>query len=204
MQLSKWIMQSLYYNSVKPAFDNKVTVLMSDTDSWVMAVPASDADEAVSKLSHVMDFSNYDESHSLHNSERKNVPGYLKNELPREKVLRVAAIRSKAYSIETDKDVQARCKGVRKCEVDKIPFSAYSKCVKGRKPKEHRVEQYNIQSKGHVNRLLRMEKLSFSSFDDKRYLLCGSHSVPYGSALIRMSQGLKNNCIFCANPDIVV
>ena len=38
LEISKFIMQSLMYEQVKPAFDNRVTTILSDTDSWILAM----------------------------------------------------------------------------------------------------------------------------------------------------------------------
>ncbi len=56
------------------------------------------------------------------------------------------------------------------------------------------VWQTTIRSVDHVNKLVRSRKVAFSSFDDKRYLLCSIHSVPYGSFVIEMS--LRDGCCY--------
>ena len=63
---------------------------------------------------------------------------------------------------------------------------------------EVRVEQRNITSKDHRNRLVAANKIAFSSFDDKRYLLCNLHSCPYGSVLIDRFLREKE-CPVCAD-----
>ena len=47
---------------MQPVFKNKVEVFMSDTDSFIVAVPAASADKAAAMLADVMDFSNYNPS----------------------------------------------------------------------------------------------------------------------------------------------
>ena len=202
LELSKYIMQSLYYKAVKPAFNGQTEVIMSDTDSWILAVPTSSPDEAAEKLAHVMDFSNYSKDHRLYDASVKNRTGFLKNEIPDDVIVETVAIRSKIYAYKTLKMmIDRRCKGVKRAEKDKIPFQKFLDVILNG-IQELQVEQYTIQSKGHVNRSLKCKKRAFSSFDDKRYLLCAIHSVPYGSVLIKKSKKM-GKCFFCANPTIL-
>lgn len=200
LEISKFIMQSLMYIAVRPAFEGRVTTILSDTDSWILALPAGSADEAVEKMKSIMDFSNYASSHPLHSIKVKNRTGYLKNEMPGEEITEVVAVRSKTYAVKSEESVSSKCKGVKRVAKNKIPFSAFVKCVN--ETYQHSVTQHTIQSKKHTNRLMKCNKVAFSSFDDKRHLLCGVHSVPYGSAIIAMSRKM-NQCFFCANPQLM-
>ena len=200
LELSKYIMQTLMYDVVKPSFNGKASVLLSDTDSWVLALPSISIDEALQRMSNIMDFSNYPSEHRLYNDSVRNKPGYLKNELPCEEILEVVGVRSKTYAIRTTKSMDSRCKGVKQAAKKNIPFEAFKKCVK--EIAQLDVTQYSIQSKKHLNRIIQCNKVAFSSFDDKRHLLCGIHSVPYGSVLIQQSEDI-GQCWFCAHPKLL-
>lgn len=200
LELSKYIMQSLMYDCVKPAFGGRVTTILSDTDSWILAVPTANSDQAVSALKKVMDFSNYPQSHPLYDSSVKNKTGYLKNEIPDDEITEVVGVRSKTYAVKTKKTMSSRCKGVKQSAKKKIPFESFVQCVK--EFSEQHITQYTLQSKKHVNRLMKCNKIAFSSFDDKRHLLCGVHSVPYGSCLIEKSRSL-GQCYFCVHPTLL-
>ncbi len=199
LEISKFIMQSLMYKAVKPAFGRRVTTLLTDTDSWVLALPAKSEMEVMKKLKHVMDFSNFPSDHKLHDESVKNRTGFLKNEMPTNPIYEVVGVRSKTYAIRSGKSMESRCKGVKEAAKKRIPFEAYKKCVTDFC--EQTVMQYSIQSKTHVNRLVKQNKVAFSSFDDKRYLLCGKHSVPYGSVVIKKSKKL-GACYICKNPNL--
>ena len=204
LDISKHIMQSLMYDVVKPAFGGQASVLLSDTDSWVLAVPAKSSDEAMQKLKNVMDFSNYPVHHHLFDGCRKNRPGYLKNEIPDDEIREVVGVRSKTYAIRTCKTTDTKCKGVKKAAKKEIPFSAFRDCVLGTEKTRmvtQQVTQYSIQSRKHQNRLVKSVKVAFTTFDDKRYLFpCGVHSVPYGSRLIKKRGGA---CVFCADSSLL-
>lgn len=202
LELSKWIMQRNFYYTVKPAFGGRVGVSLTDTDSWVLIVPAENKDEVLDKLLPILDTSNYPSEHKYFNLERKNQLGYLKDELPGEDIREVVAVRSKCYGIRTDNNMHAKCKGVKRQERDRIPFAVFKETVTGDTPVQHEVTQYTLQAKDHINRLLKQRKVAFSSFDDKRHLLCSKHSVPYGSRIIRLSEE-TGRCFFCADPSVL-
>lgn len=201
LELSKLHMQRMFYEKIRPAFDNDVSVLLSDTDSWVLVTKTKTADEALSRLKNVMDFSNYPDGHPLRDDRVKNLTGYLKNETPGFTIKEVVAVRSKTYCIVTEKDQSNRCKGVKENVKNQIKVEDYRKCVEGLHA--HTITQHSIQSKTHVNRLIEQVKLAFSSFDDKRHLMCSIHSVPYGSRLIREADETSEKCYFCANPSLL-
>ena len=193
----------MFYEKIKPAFDNDVSVILTDTDSWVLITKTASAEEALHQLDElgIMDFSNYPEGHPMKDDSVKNLTGYLKNETPGETITEVVAVRSKTYCICTERCQSNRCKGVKQNVKDSFSVDDYRKCIIGLE--NHTVTQHAIQSKKHVNRLLEQKKLAFSSFDDKRHLLCAIHSVPYFSCLIRESEKYPEKCVFCANPKLL-
>lgn len=196
LELSKYHMFHLFYHKVKPLLDCPVSVLFSDTDSFLLLVKESDSDKVVSALKEVMDFSNYPPTHPLFDPSRKNICGYLKNEVSHEEIQHFVGIRAKTYAIKTRKEGMEmnRAKGVKQAFKRKIPFESYLKCIEGLHSES--VTQYTMGAKNHQNMMFKSTKVAFSSFDDKRFLLCPRHSVPYGSDLIRQSKEL-NQCIFC-------
>ena len=210
LELSKAHMFELFYRVIRPVFYGRASVILSDTDSFILALPARDTSEALEKLKEVMDFSNYDSSHRLYQAGRKNVPGYLKNEVPDREIVEVVGVRSKTYAYRTeDNNYESRCKGVKKQVRKKIPFQQFRDTVvnpdaDSKEPARKLVEvtQYVIQSKTHLNRLMQVRKTAMTSFCDKRNLAeCGRHSFPYGSRLIELSKEM-GMCFYCANPHI--
>ena len=201
LELSKYIMFNMMYNIVKPRFPSGLSVLMSDTDSWIILVEAESADEVMKKLAPAADFSNYSASHPLFTSKRKNKVGYLKNECPSKEVTEFVGLRAKTYAIRVKSNNSkiekiSRLKGVKKVVRDRVPFEAMVECVETQK--EYSVTQYSIVAKKHTNRLVKSKKIAFSSFDDKRYLMCSRHSVPYGSMFIKHFRR-TGACFFCVN-----
>jgi len=201
LELSKYIMQDLYYNKIQSACGMyNVQVMMSDTDSFLLNIRAPNEKTVMEKLSSVMDFSNYPLLHSLYDGRFKKVPGYLKNELPNSVIEEAVAIKSKVYAIKSrkakseeegggvdrasDVSLLTKIKGVKKGAQEKLSFQTYKNCLFQSVPEPVEIEQYSLRSKNHTNQLVRSRKVAFTSFDDKRYQTCEIHSVPYGSSQI--------------------
>lgn len=200
LELSKAHMLSLYYKELLPAFHGKVSVVMSDTDSYLVMLASPSVDDAITKLMHVMDTSNYPKDHMLYDDSRKNQPGLLKNECPANDIIEAVAIRSKVYAFRTENDnVDTRCKGIKKSVGRAIAFAEFKNIVLNEEPQVMSVTQHMIQAKNHVNMLVKSTKIAMTSFDDKRSLnMCGLHSLPYGSKL--MESQTEEGCIYCENP----
>ena len=206
LELSKYVMCSIFYKIIQPTFEKQVQLVFTDTDSFALILPVESAEKACEMLSPIMDFSNYDSSHRLYNSSLKNVTGYLKNENPNSNIIKICALKAKTYAYVTDKisnkiDLKSKCKGVRKAARNKLKFEHYQKCLE--QFRVQKITQYSIMAKDHVNRLVETRKISFTSFDDKRYYMCSIHSVPYGSILIEKFKQMNNQCYFCMNPNIL-
>ena len=197
LELSKYAMAKLYYYDLKPKLNCKVSILMSDTDSFFLAVLGKGRDEALKSIAHVMDFSNLDPSHELYDESRKRRPGYLKLEEARD-IRSFVGLRSKTYSFlvkgEKRDEQSTRCKGVKSSVQKRIPYEAYVACIESVCRLE--ITQYNLQAKNHVNRLVRSDRVAFSSFDDKRYLLCPIHSCPRGS-MVEILHKTTGRCWGC-------
>lgn len=201
LELSKHIMQSLMYNVVKPRLKH-VSTVMSDTDSWILLSDKKSTDDIVEALSDVMDFSNYAPSHPFFSDCKKAWVGYLKNEVPKDTIVKFVGLRAKTYAFKTVlEELHARAKSVRSVYKKRISFEDYYRCIQ--EMRQHVVRQVGIISQNHINKLVQSDRVAFSSFDDKRYLLCAVHSVPYGSFLIEESKK-TNTCIFCECPDFLI
>jgi hypothetical protein len=204
LDLSKLIMQRLFYNVLRPAFDNKVSVLMSDTDSFCLLVGQSPVNKGLAAIAEHMDFSNYPPDHPMFDDSKKNQLGLLKNETPGNlPITRFAGVKPKSYALVTmgaentaAREVfHNRAKGVKKGVQKSLTFDDYKWTVLG--AQNVNVVQYGMVAKNYVNRVLRTEKVAFSSFYDQRYALCPIHTCPYGSILIETSSILRGKCPIC-------
>lgn len=175
-------------------------VLMSDTDSLCLAITNTTLQEKniLRCLAKIMDFSNHPKTSLFYSAKNKNKLGFWKDELKGARMTEFVGIRSKTYAYllnDEKKKVYSKCKGITKAYKKTIRFEIFKHCITHISKKT--VRQYRIQSKNHIIHTLKIRKVAFTSFDDKRYLLpCGIHSVPYGSVLIQ--KAIKNKkCCFC-------
>jgi hypothetical protein len=200
LEISKYVMQSLFHDVLRARFPaGSMSLVMSDTDSFLLALKASDETEVMEKLSDHMDFSNLPAGHPLRSDVRKKAPGFLKNEVPSSQIVEVVALKSKCYAYSTASGERKNvAKGVAHAAKRKIPLESFAACIDAMQ--RYEVEQKTIRSKDHVNQVIRTRKVAFSSFDDKRYMTCAVHSVPYGSCLIDLPE-FRDKCYFCARPD---
>lgn len=197
LELSKYWMQKSYYCDIAPAFKDHggCCVLMSDTDSFLLETKMPSADHAVSVIKDVMDTSNYPVEHSLHRSDRAKVPGYFKNEIPRAEIELFVGLKSKTYAIRCSRGkTEMKAKGIPQRQKHKIPMQEMLNCLEEMRSVE--LEYHGLRSYDHVNKLVKCTRVAFSSFDDKRYLTCEIHSVPYGSRCIALSKKIKR-CYLC-------
>lgn len=197
LELSKLRMQSLFYETIQPSFGvGKCCVLMSDTDSFLLEVEAESVDGAVKKINSIMDYSNYPKDHEFYSPLKAKALGYVKNESPTSDIIEFVGLKAKTYMFRTrDKTKHVRAKGVKRSHQSKIRFEEMKKCIEQISSKE--VTTTFIRSKNHIIKLMKGSQIAFSSFDDKRFLLCPIHSVPYGSKIIP-KKGRKSRCPFCS------
>jgi hypothetical protein len=193
LELSKYFMFKQYYEEVKPRLGD-CEVLFSDTDSLALAVFSKKKCNNIKKLRDIIDFSNYPPTHAKYSRQHANALGFWKDELCGEKLDEYVGLRSKCYAMNIKKSdkftLKSTCKGVRKGYRKTIPFPKFRRCVQTIDQLD--ITQYNIQSRNHVVSTMKLKKVCFGSFDDKRYLFqCGIHSVPYGSVHI------NDTCAFC-------
>lgn len=202
LEISKWWMQRLWYDTIRPRFDNRITCLASDTDSVMILAPGRSVDDVVTKLSDIMDFSNYKQDNPLFDSSSKNSLGKIKNELPHSDITEFVGLRAKCYALKTaDEKVESRAKGVKRYVKKKIAFETFKKCVSD--VHEEVLPQRSIVSKNHQNMVQEQNKVSMSSFYAKRFLLCSCHSTPYGSVMVDYYYNNGGDCYFCSHPDVM-
>lgn len=147
------------------------------------------------------DFSNLPKSHELFDDSNRARLFRFKEELGLKPILRYVGLASKVYCLQiacchsfttccrcSDQDESNQkemkfseklvCKGSSKFSMNNITFNDYFSCLNEQIPKH--VQDYRIVSKKQILTTNYIQKMAFSGFDDKRYLLdCGIHSYPY-------------------------
>ena len=217
LERSKDFMYQQFYNVIRPKLKHSdVQVLFSDTDSLGLVITTKDNNrnrvnssnnDSLHQLHDILDFSNYPSTSPMYSRENAAKLGYWKDELQGDTMVEFVGLRSKTYAFlvrentpsittttPTETLLRSKCKGVTKGYKKTINFKQFKKCIKTVSATV--MQQYHIRSQNHVIKTIAVERLCFSSFDDKRFLMCPIHSVPYGSKLIREAR-LRKKCVFC-------
>ena len=161
------------------------------------------------------DFSNLPKSHELFDDSNRARLFRFKEELGLKPILRYVGLASKVYCLQiacchsfttccrcSDQDESNQkemkfseklvCKGSSKFSMNNITFNDYFSCLNEQIPKH--VQDYRIVSKKQILTTNYIQKMAFSGFDDKRYLLdCGIHSYPYDGG----------NSVVCCNESCI-
>ena len=193
---SKYHMTNLYYNHFLKHLGGheNCSVVMSDTDSFLLRVQNLTKNVALQRLKPIMDFSNYPEEHFLYDKSRCQHPGFCKDENKGNHIIEVVALRSKLYNTRVIagefcdrskfKQPTPKIKGIAKSAASKIGMDPFRKALGllgDNTDTTHRCTTYTIRAKNfHVSTIEQL-KLALCPYDNKRYILnCGIHSLPYG------------------------
>ena len=197
LDLSKLHMYDLYYNHIIPdtklsPIDNTLSIMMSDTDSFLFSFKKKTTNEFLSNIEHIMDFSNYPKDHTLFSRANAGQLGYLKDEMKGEaEISGVVALKSKCYSIKS-RNAISKCKGIPKVATNKLKFKHYKQTLL---KKETFYSKFaRISSKDHEVSTVSFKRKSLSFYDDKRFYLCNIHSLPYGHYKLRQDEDALCHC----------
>ena len=180
LDYSKLLMYQFYYNIVNELWQ-KNEIVASDTDALIMNIFTEDIYEDMKQIQNELDTSDYPENHNLYSEENKNKIGKFKDELQGKIMNEIVFLRSKAYSFTlTDLSEEKKLKGIGKTTIKKdIKFNDYKNCLFNNETKMSKM--YTLNSDKHNMFINEINKVSLSSFDDKRYICDnGIDTQPYG------------------------
>ena len=208
LETSKLHMYEFWYNHLKEKYDDKIQLLYTDTDSFVIEVETDDIYKDMYEDSHLYDFSHYPKDHPNYDVVDKKVYGIFKDDLNAKIITEFTADKPKMYSYEyIDKYLDM----LKNCESDeykliksKIHSNEYIDnytilnknkhkgikiCVdlkhneyKRALYKEELIykEFYNLQLNKQKIYLDKINKITLNPFDSKRHWIDHINSVPYG------------------------
>ena len=180
LDYSKLLMYQFYYNIVNELWP-KNEIVASDTDALIMNIFTEDIYEDMKQIQNELDASDYPENHNLYSEENKKKIGKFKDELQGKIMNEIVFLRSKAYSFTlTDLSEEKKIKGIGKTTIKKdIKFNDYKNCLYNNETKMNKM--YTLNSDKHNIFINEINKVSLSSFDDKRYICDnGIDTQPYG------------------------
>lgn len=178
LDLSKLHMYDFHYNVMKPKYGDNIQLLMTDTDSFVYKIKTDDFYEDMYNNSDYYDMSEYPKESDFYNDKNKKVLGKFKDETATAVITNFVGIRSKVYTIKSDKKVIKKAKGVSRIVVEKnIGFEDYKDCVLNDTSCYKLIN--SIRTNNLTNYSITQNKLALSNKDDKR-VWEGTKSRAYG------------------------
>ncbi|XP_015795454.1 uncharacterized protein LOC107371803 [Tetranychus urticae] len=130
LELSKLHVYKLYYGRFKKYYGDKVQLVYSDTDSFLLEIKSNNIITDMKQFNDIMDFGDLPNDHPLYSSENKKKIGCLKDEMSGEVIHEVIAVKPKLYCIKSQSGEKKRAKGVQKNVVkNKINFEDYKNCL---------------------------------------------------------------------------
>ena len=179
-------MYDFHYNYVKSRYGKKAKLLFTDTDSLCYEIETEDIYKEEWEDKNLFDNSDHPKDSQFFYSTNKRVIGKFKDEAAGMPVVEFVGLRSKMYSYVKEKGKNEKtAKGVRKYVIKKnITHENYKDCLCNGKQMLHSVR--TIRNEGHQLGSYKLNKISLSCFDDKRYILDGGiHGYAYGHCQIK-------------------
>lgn len=173
LDVSKVLMYSFLYNYLKRKYDKNVSVVYTDTDSFILEIKTPDVYADIRDDPDMFDTWDYPEN-NIYGIKRHNkkVIGKFSDELNGTVISEVVGLRSKCYSVRTTGRIDKikRAKGVKKGVLkNTVSFDDYYKCIKNNCIEMRK--QFTIRSKNHDVYTISTQKIALNPFDDKRYII---------------------------------
>ena len=182
LEISKILMYEVWYDYMKPKFNDNVRLCYMDRDSFVMHIKTHDFyKDIASDVENRLHTSNYEVNRPLATGKNKEVIGLMKDELGGKIITEFVTLRPKTYSFLTDDGKEdKKAKGTKKCVIKKmIKFNDYKKCLLNGgiilKSQQRFISNKHDVYKEDVN------KIALSNDDDERIVSPDKiSSYPYG------------------------
>jgi hypothetical protein len=208
LDISKIVMVNFHYKHIKSKYGKNATLIYSDTDSLIYLIITDDVYEDMIQDNDMFDFSDYPKDNKLYqmniigvDENGKNIirncktPGKFKEDNNSKVCKKMVVCRVKSYAEEfvpivddkgeTHIDFKKTGKGVPKHIIDKkLHYDMYEESLF--KEKVYKSDYNGILSVKHEIGTYSMNKISISSYEDKRcYKENGVESYAYGHSNIK-------------------
>ena len=181
LDLSKQLMYDFYYNQMKAQYGKRCQLLYTDTESLLLEIQTDDVYKDMAAHAELYDTSDFPKDSPLYTIAYKKVPGKMKDECAGRPIAEYVGLRPKMYSIleEDGKNIK-KAKGVKKAVVkNEIRHEQYKEALFGKQTFRHGMDV--LRSEKHRIYGQRLNKVSLSSFDSKRWIAeNGVDTLAYG------------------------
>ena len=188
LELSKLLIYEFYYNFINKYWHLN-ELIYTDTDSFIVNINTYDVYEDMKSIKHLFDFSDYPKDHMLYSDKNNKVIGISKDDQKGTIIKEIIALKSKSYFINVHEDeIIKRLKGVTKATIkNQVTFEDAKECLENGKKIYHK--NYTIRAENFELNTIEQNKISMSSFDNKRYLVNNIETIPY------CDEEIKNNIL---------
>ena len=181
LDLSKIVMYEFHYDYMKPKYNDKnLTLCYMDMDSLIYSIETDDFRKDVANdIKDRFNTSGYNSNRPLPVGLNKKVIGLMKDELSGEIMTEFVTLRPKIYAYKTEESESSKCKGIKKCIVQKtISFEDYKICLLSGEASYR--SQLTFRSSKHEVRTFKVNTLVLSRDDDKCITVNGINSLARG------------------------
>ena len=184
LDLSKTLMYDFHYNHIKTLYGDRAKLLLTDTDSLCYEIETPDIYADMAKYIHLFDTSNFQTDHPLHSNHNKKVIGKFKDECPEHPPREFVGLKPKMYSIDLGLTEKKVAKGVMRSVIKcQLRHSLYKQSLFEGKAFSH--SGHHIRSISHKVNTLKINKISLTPFDDKKYFINERENLAHGHYKIR-------------------
>ena len=135
LETSKLHMYEFWYDYLKEKYNDKIQLIYTDTDSFVIEVETDDIYKDMYEDSHLYDFSDYPKDHPNYNEVNKKVYDIFKDDLNGKILTEFTADKPKMYSYEY---IDSYLDMLKNCEPDEYEL------IKSKMRSNEYIDNYNI------------------------------------------------------------
>ena len=165
LETSKLHMYKFFYDYLKVEYGDNVSLIYTDTDSFILEIFTDDVYEDMKNNNHLFDFSEYPKDRKCYNVKNKKKLGIFKDELHGKIMTEFSCLKPKLYSFEFIENNSIKNdkkhRGVKKF-VD-IYHNDYKKCLYNKEILKK--EFYNLQLNKQNIYLDKINKIALNPFD---------------------------------------
>lgn len=170
LDISKTVMYDFYYGFLKQQYDTDVSLLYTDTDSFILEINTENFYADMKRHLHLFDTSNYKNNpHGVPRTE--SVVGKFKDEYAGVAIRSFYGVGAKTYCVNAVGRTDKKAKGVKQHAVRKYLTSQIYQSVAENRQAAVFCQMYVFRSRLHTMYTELMNKVALSSNDDKRYLI---------------------------------
>ena len=193
LETSKLHMYQFWYDHLKNKYNNKVELIYTDTDSFIIQVETDNIYKDMFENKNLYDFRDYSINNLNYNITNKKVLGKFKDELNSQIITEFIGLKPKMYSLDyIDSNII-----IDKCEYDEYNniivnnniHKGITKSISLKHDEYKRSlyeeeliykEFYNLQLNKQNIYLDKIKKIALNPFESKRHWIDNINSLPYG------------------------